>query len=315
MLDASHPYLTSHWMASLLTFQDLRSVALVCTALASTATLAMREKVRRLSIENSFSERERECIQSIRDGSVRGYTPALYSLQLRFLRTSEYHMIIQRDPRLSKASKLRLHDEDLRSPSVLYYWFAFECLPYTPLRVHFSTSMCRKSLALPYGLTCLCDNVHMCNNKRGHIQFELRVNTAGVGGAEAEPHARVCGVLTERDELWPTALWNASIAVCFHEHCLLEPFPMVSAGRPHCPFCGLSIALPASHSMECMMRYACWSTDHRNDINRFDSTSVQKRMRTHESRYTINAASAASTHCVSTRSPANKRRFVRSHAC
>ena len=116
---ASHQYFTSHWIGSFLTFSEICNVALVCKDASRVANLALQQKVHRWSCFAALHTLERKCIARFRSSVCVPplLSPALYSLQLRFLRRREYHLVVQRDPRLTREHKAALHAEGLCAAS------------------------------------------------------------------------------------------------------------------------------------------------------------------------------------------------------
>jgi hypothetical protein len=313
MLNLSHPYLSMHWMALFLSYNELRALVLVNKDLSVLVASAIQKKFRQWGLSNAVCDEEKQCLSHVCLGDLDRFwgSPALYSLQLRCMRTKEYHALVQRDPRLSKTQKICLHTQDLRSPSTMYYWFVFDCLPFMPLRTHFSTYLCRQSLSLPYGDASLNNtNVRMRLNSRDHIQFEC-VGMLPV--SRVSPNYLLCGVLTERNELWPTSLWTPVIAKQFCTHCSLEPFTIVCEGRSHCPFCGIENVVRETHSLSCMQKYCTWTLKNiLNDINTFAGGTRKARDTVQDN--VNNATASTSQDCVSSCSGEYRRGVVQSNA-
>lgn len=305
MIDMFDQYMLAHYLGETLSFTDIQQLALVSKQISRVAVFAAQYKVRLWS--GSYNQSEQSCIQSILQGHApTSYSPALHSLQMRYLRRDVFFKAVRRDPRLTRAQKAELFNEDFENPSPLYYWFIFECLPYPPVRVNFSTRNCQKNLRLPQSTVSLCDGIlSMYLNIRSHVQFD-RINL------ENSNTYTLCGVLTNRNELWVTSQWPIKAASAFRKYCLLEPDEMVCSGRTKCPFCCLPIDQPNSHTMQCMLQYTNWIFAE-NDINTFDTRITRRRQV--NGKYNPTTKITSTSHGLSSRAGKRRRHCAGRQQC
>jgi hypothetical protein len=239
-------------MSNFLTFKDLNALSLASKDLGSFANPARMLKVKEW--ESSSNEGENVWIEHYKQNYPRIINPAslyLKCLRYRHICADHFREIVLEDPRLTARQQLSLTTIDLQvQPSKLFYWFVVELLPRRPLKINFSLELLQKALRLPYGqeiirkTTVSRQRVFLFLNKRGNIVIS---NDEGL-----------LGVVTTDAHLWTTRLWNESFSVFLSVLCAARPELIITAFSSTCPFCGIDVSLPCSHTMRCMENYARW---------------------------------------------------------
>ena len=255
MLDSFDEYFATNWFARFFDVRDLRTLTLVSKSVQTVADAAIKRRVRAVCVPHREVEEEWLC--RFAASTVRCRVPVahtgLRSLQLRYFRRREYHALVQRDPRLSRVQKRALHAVVFDAPYELFYWFVLELLPIDPVRLNFPVLLFRKSLALPYGRTYLRRDVYAELDERTHVR--IMINGA------------LAGVVTNRSEVWTTSLWTEEVGDRLAWMCTRSSMSILTEGRSHCPFCGLQVSDPSSHTFACMQNYSRWESLVPNDIN------------------------------------------------
>ena len=242
-------HLNCSWMSQFLTFKDLNALSLASKELGESANAARMLKVNEW--EETSNEGERVWIEHYKRNYPKIINPAslyLKCLRYRHICADHFREIVMKDPRLTARQKKEL--VTLESPSKLFYWFVVDVLPQRPLKINFSLNLLKNALTLPYGQEIIrrtiLGRVFLFFNARGNIVLS---NEEGL-----------LGVVTRDDHLWPTGKWSEAHSEFLNSLCMSTPAKIITEYSRTCPFCGMDVAAPCSHSMRCMMNYARWSS-------------------------------------------------------
>ena len=243
-------HLNCSWMSKFLTFKDLNALSLTSNELGSFANGARMLKVKEW--EKTSSKGENVWIEHYKENFPRIINPAsLYLKCIRYRRICSDHFrdIVLQDPRLTIRQKRSLTTMSLQEqPSKLFYWFVVDLLPKRPVKINFSLELLKKTLRLPYGQEII----------RRTSVGRLFIFLNDLGNIVISNDEGLLGVVTTDSHLWTTGLWNEHFGSFLNTLAVTRPELIITAFSSICPFCGIDVSIPCSHSMRCMENYSAW---------------------------------------------------------